>query len=712
VSDAAPQGSRPAGPPTEDVDRLLSGEIPRPPPPFGRRRRGVLALALAGLVALVAALAAAVLIDRHRALLQGVAERSELLAAGRVTLAQERLDQLAALPAYVVDSDAFRLFATELQLAAEEDPLAAQLHEIAPYVEETLSELVRQQALVAAYLISGEGVPLLASGAAPELPPEARAPAAGVFATAEPVFRPVVRRAGRAVMDIFLPVRAVQSEDPGRPPAPVAVFLMTVPVGDLLVDLVTPPALALPGERILLVQDTGAGHEAVMTGAADRFRPVDWPGMGDSAPVAGTLRAGDSPFDEQRVFSLALPVERLPWLLVEERDHAAAMRPLRRAQMVVLLISGLFLLTVLTVGVALLSTQASGFNRTLALQYREQAARIEAHRRLLDSINETIQEMIGLKRRDGTYAYVNAAFARAVGRTPEQVVGQPDAAVFGPGQAQWLEKTDREATESGRAIRGEERLYLDGRQHFLEVSKVPLTGGGGTVEGIVSVARDVTELVEERQRREAALNSTIDALVKTIEFTDPYLAGHSHLVGGVAGLIARQLGLPETDRQTLEIAARLAQIGKLFVPREIVAKPERLTAEEQAVMERHIDYAAALLVDIDFAMPVPETIAHMYERLDGSGYPAGLSGEAVPLLSRVLGLADVFAARVRPRSYRGALPPDGALDILRTYSVDKFGAPLIEALAAALASTEGEKLMAAARAGRTAVADGETGQKR
>ena len=681
----------PAPPP--DVSRLLDPKAMDRPAPVGQRLRIRLAIALPIVLVLVIVLGTGVLLERRQTLLHGIDERLGLLASGRVALIDERLDRLVELPSYVIDSDAFRLFATEVDLVSADDPLAVQLHAMTPYMIEALSELVRQRGLVAAYLIARDGESVLASGSAPELSPAERQPAERVFADATPYFSPVHRRADALALDLFLPVRAVQAPTPDMPADTVAVFMMTVPVAEMLAAFVRLPDLAEPGERVVLVQQAAGGASAVATGQAARFRPVD----GSAVPPVGELARGPSPLDGQPVFARALPIERLAWQIVQEVDEAIAIRPLLRARLVVFLIAGLFVVAVATIGIALLSGQANAFNRQLAEQYHRLARRIDAHRRLLDSINSTIREMIGLKRPDGTYAYVNAAFVQVVDRPEDQIIGQTDEGVFGHGQAEWLEQADRQALETGTAIRAEQRLYVDGNLHYLEISKVPLIGEDGQPDGIVSVARDVTELVEERRRREAALHHTVDALIKTIEFSDPYLSGHARLVGRIAELMARGIGLGATDSQTLEIAANVAQIGKLFVPRDIVSKPGRLSADEQAEMERHIEYARAVLAEIDFDLPVEPTIAAMYERLDGSGYPLHLHGEEIPLLSRILGLADVFCARIRPRSYRSGVSPEEARQLLRAHSAHKFGNELLDVLDRVLATTEGEKLMALAR---------------
>jgi HD-GYP domain-containing protein (c-di-GMP phosphodiesterase class II) len=189
------------------------------------------------------------------------------------------------------------------------------------------------------------------------------------------------------------------------------------------------------------------------------------------------------------------------------------------------------------------------------------------------------------------------------------------------------------------------------------------------------------------------VRQTVEALVRTVELSDPYLAGHSRLLRDIGGLVARRLDLPAGDIATVEIAATLSQIGKPLVPRHILTKPERLTSDEIEVMQTHIVHAVRVLEDIDFDLPVRETVEQLYERLDGTGYPNGLAGDRVHMRARILGVCDWFCARIRPRSYRTAIAPEEALQVLAEHP-GKYDPEVVAALEAVLATPEGEKLLA------------------
>jgi HD-GYP domain-containing protein (c-di-GMP phosphodiesterase class II) len=253
--------------------------------------------------------------------------------------------------------------------------------------------------------------------------------------------------------------------------------------------------------------------------------------------------------------------------------------------------------------------------------------------------------------------------------------------------------SDRQALDKGQPVTVEQEVFLGDRRRHLQISKVPFPDEHGEAAGLVSVARDVTELVEEQRKKERAVQQMVAALVRAIELRDPYLAGHSKRVADFAVETAKRLGAEADEIATVEIAANLSQIGKLAIPRELLTKTERLSTAEIARMQTHVDHAATVLEGIDFALPVLETIAQMHERLDGKGYPKGLAGDEIRLSARMLAVCDVFCARVEPRSYRAGIAPEDALMVLDQHP-ERYDPQVVAALRAAVASVAGEKLIA------------------
>ena len=156
---------------------------------------------------------------------------------------------------------------------------------------------------------------------------------------------------------------------------------------------------------------------------------------------------------------------------------------------------------------------------------------------------------------------------------------------------------------------------------------------------------------------------------------------------------SKQLHLSGGDTATIEAAASLSQIGKMYIPREILLKPGKLSDEEKSQMEKHVQYTCAVLKDVEFDLPVLDAIRQMNESLDGSGYPAGLRGDAISIHARVLAVVNAFAAMARPRSYRDALPIDQVLEVLDKATGTVYDRQVVDALRTVIVTPQGERII-------------------
>jgi putative two-component system response regulator len=170
----------------------------------------------------------------------------------------------------------------------------------------------------------------------------------------------------------------------------------------------------------------------------------------------------------------------------------------------------------------------------------------------------------------------------------------------------------------------------------------------------------------QTQRVRQTFLSAIDSLVRTMEECDPSTAGHSMRVRRYSLLLANELGLDRRLRRRLSLAAKLHDIGKAGVPEAILNKPGKLTPAEMHVVRQHPVIGERILSPVVRNRQVLAAIRHHHERMDGGGYPDGLSGERIPLLARVLAIADCYDALTSARAYRSALSRADALDILRS----------------------------------------------
>jgi len=319
--------------------------------------------------------------------------------------------------------------------------------------------------------------------------------------------------------------------------------------------------------------------------------------------------------------------------------------------------------------------------REVANRFREMNTVIGEQKRLLDGINSTITDPIALTDAKGVFRYVNLAFAKVVGRDVESTVGLDVSAIFGFDTAKRLATSDQRVLMAGEHVMVVETLWLQSRRYIFQISKSPLRNDEGKtqISGIVSVYRDITKTVEAEERGRRAVQQTIDALISAIEASDPFLGGHSRIMAKLAGMIAKALQLSERDSQTIETAANLSQIGKAFVPRELLLKPGQLTDEEKKIVESHVEHTRNVLANIEFDLPVVDAIYQMNERLDGSGYPLGLKGHNIPLAGQLMAVVDVYDALISDRPYKRAFTHDEACRIIEDSAGTHFNPALIDA---------------------------------
>jgi putative nucleotidyltransferase with HDIG domain len=195
------------------------------------------------------------------------------------------------------------------------------------------------------------------------------------------------------------------------------------------------------------------------------------------------------------------------------------------------------------------------------------------------------------------------------------------------------------------------------------------------------------ELIQERLA--TSLRATIEAMSRTMEWRDPYTAGHQKRVAEISMAIARKLQWAEERVQALYMAAMVHDIGKMSVPSEILTKPSRLTNIEMQLVQGHVDSGYQILKDIPFPWPIADMVRQHHERLDGSGYPQGLKGDQICPEGRILAVADTIEAMSSHRPYRPGLGLDAAMKEIRAEAGSKLDASIVDAAFA----LEGEQVL-------------------
>ncbi len=174
------------------------------------------------------------------------------------------------------------------------------------------------------------------------------------------------------------------------------------------------------------------------------------------------------------------------------------------------------------------------------------------------------------------------------------------------------------------------------------------------------------------------LFSTLYAFVVTIEARDPYTKMHSANVSRYAMSIAESYGCSEEDVEKLNISGNLHDIGKIGVPDNVLLKPGKLTNEEFEIIKKHPIIGSNIIGHLGMWTDEQSIIRHHHERFDGNGYPDGLKGEKIPLLSRIIAVADVYDALTTDRSYRKKMSNDVAVNIIKENAGSQFDSKIVD----------------------------------
>jgi len=277
----------------------------------------------------------------------------------------------------------------------------------------------------------------------------------------------------------------------------------------------------------------------------------------------------------------------------------------------------------------------------LGVTEREQAEEhLAAAARQWRQTFDAMSDSIALFDKEGRVLRCYAATTALTGRPFEDIVGRPCCEVF-----------------HGARLR---------------VTFQPLTDEAGRVSGGVHVVSDVSDLkqaerglLESLAARQAITEGVIAALARTVEVRDADTGGHQRRVSRPAAAMARRMGLAEERAEGPRVAGLLHDVGMVDIPAEILAKPGLLTTIELEPIKAHAQAGFEISAAIHFPWPVAEMALQHHERRDGSGYPAGLSGEDVLPEARILAVADVVEAMVGHRPHRPSLGLEAALAEVR-----------------------------------------------
>jgi PAS domain S-box-containing protein len=263
---------------------------------------------------------------------------------------------------------------------------------------------------------------------------------------------------------------------------------------------------------------------------------------------------------------------------------------------------------------------------------------------------------------EGRFLIANPALARIYGYgSPEEMIGSiTDLA----GQV-YADPEERQAFTRAIEEEGEVKGYelqlkrKDGSGLCVSMNARVVRDEAGKILYYEGLAEDITprkkseeKLRDTLESLRSALRTTIQVMVAAVETRDPYTAGHQKRVTDLAGTLAQELGLAQETIEGIRMAGSIHDLGKISVPAEILSKPTKLTEIEFALIKAHSQYGYEILKDVESPWPLADMVLQHHERMDGSGYPQGLKGEAILLEARILAVADVVESISAHRPYR------------------------------------------------------------
>jgi len=280
------------------------------------------------------------------------------------------------------------------------------------------------------------------------------------------------------------------------------------------------------------------------------------------------------------------------------------------------------------------------------------------------SIYENAQEGMYRANADEKFIMVNSAMARIFGYdSPAEFVEQVNSGAHQLYQSREDRKKIFQLLESRGFVQEYEARFFrkDGSIGWVSVNIQPARVAEGQTLCYDGFVRDVTDRKESVERLREAFAGTIQAITSLVEAKDPYTAGHQRRVADIAQAIAVEMGLSREQMEGIAMAGIIHDIGKVSVPAEILCSPRRLTQLEFNLIKTHAQSGYEILKDIKFPWPIARMVLEHHERMDGSGYPHGLTGNNILPESRILAVADVVEAMATHRPYRPALGLEPAL---------------------------------------------------
>ncbi len=496
---------------------------------------------------------------------------------------------------------------------------------------------------------------------------------------------------GEPTIGFALPVYAMQEGGAGAKGIGAVVGIRLV--DETLWEKLDQPGTLTKTAETIIVRKSGGKVEYLSplrdgAGALKRTVALASPNIAiaDAINIPGSF-VNNLDYSGDRVLMVSREVAQVPWILVRKISRSEALGPIENRLNFIL---GVFIaiIVIVTLTILFVWKNAASARASEALHKAQVSLeRFENLTRFMRMVTDNQPTQICAVDRNTTYTFANMPVAEANGIPITDIKGKTMAAVIGPVKAQEYSGLIKRVIDD---FEREQKIFTFGSpdvedkedENAFQVVKVdglPLRGDRDYPPGCLLVIDDITELQLARVKSEKMMKELIDTLVSVVDRRDPFSANHSSRVAEVSRAIAQEMGMEDLDVKTVDIAGSLMNLGKIFVPEELLMKTEDLTEDERMLVSNAYLTTVDLIENVTFEGPVVETIRQFGETWDGKG-PLGLKEEEIINTSRILAVANAFVGMVSPRAYRGAMPFRKVSDILMDQSDHKFDRKPVTAL--------------------------------
>ncbi len=639
--------------------------------------------------------------DERKREMQAWQIRLGIVADSRAAAIDEWIDRNFAALRELTENASLQLYMTELELSEGDKDAVTDEAAQATYLRNLLvasadrtgfvpppsageiNANIEKAGVAGLGLADKDGKPIVSTPQMPPLTGKIRTAVAKALDGEPTIIDIYMGTTNQPTIGFVLPVIGIQSDEGSS--AIGAVIGVRIIDQDLFERLEQPGSVEKTAETFL-VRSTGTAAQ-YLTPLADGTRPLKRSLTLDTPDLAAAF-ALEKPggfalkrnYAGEEALVTSRPIADLPWVLMRTITRAEALAASETRLTTMLTVLVLIIVGVAVTIIAVWRHGTSVRSAEAAERFRISSERFENMSKFMRLVTDSQPNSIVAVDGTTTYTFANLPAAAEGGIAPEDMFGKTMASVIGPVKAKALAQVNDvvlrefEAFEEqqledsrDRARKSEMHTFGEDDDDDIQVIKsdhIPLRGDRDHPPGVLMVLSDLTELTTERRRNEFMTRQLINTIVSVIDRRDPFSAHDSTRTAEVARCIAKEMELPVIDVKTVDIAASLMSLGKIFIPTEVLSKgSDAMTPEERQMIIGTLGISADLLEDVPFDGPVVQTIRQLDEKWDGSG-PLGTAGDEILLTARIVNVAYMFVRKVSARAHREGMTFDEVSNLL------------------------------------------------